>query len=776
MKNMFFCFLLLCMTANVPALPVADDAWDQLNQQVEARRTALSDLIKEASKKGITTDYAAVSEQVIRAFQIAAQHDHVNTGRVREIFQTFRYYDRTDPTEADQLPFKELRACLHVADHALAELRQQLNGTIALSQPPDFSKGQMNLGPGYYYLDGRVAFPSSLIWMPKEEGFMQAFGRLGEAYYQLGHLRDSGAVDQGVLQRAVSSLENQCSLNAAPLVYFTGHAPAGWMRDRHPEILHGARHFTQYDIDSPLIRAWIEQLCAGMLPGVSRVGRERPQMHLLANEPHFATAKGGWRASNGLSEFSVQKYRQWLAVKYRTIEAMNNVYGTSHASFDEVKLDLPVDPGLRGGAFWYDWCRFNMDRVNDWFTFLKQQVQAHDRNQAPVTIKMLGFTLSTPLRDHGLDIEYLTRLQDIPGADLRVAPRDAIFYGKQEQGLDPETGWRSRYAYDWVEQSMYLDFTKSLCPDKLFYDSEWHGFGAVSWRHFKMDRDYVRSALWLAFTHGMGAIKPWLWGRGTDGALRSSADHIGELATQPIALDAYGRVMKELNAHAERVIVAVPKLRRFVIYYCEEAAIQDGHYTGYFKDIYEALKLLNLPVGFVTPSGIGDLDTKWQLLVVPRTRFISDASLDRIKAFQRSAGRIVLFDPDQCFQKTELGVTRSSKRIQEPFAVLKQKGVLETLTDLNAALQPVWPSRPVEVQVEDHAGKKAHGVIVQQFRDFKTGKTALLLNNVSKDARVVSLRSRKNPSCTFMDGITLQPTKDELTLRPCDVRMLIEKH
>jgi beta-galactosidase len=281
-----------------------------LRRQVDARRSKLTERIREADEKGIVTDYACVSEQVISAFQVAAQHDRANVERVRSIFKTFNYYDKTDPTEADQLPFKELQACLEVADYALAELRQQLDGTVTLRDPPDISHGRMALDRAYYRLDGRIVFPSSLVWMPKEEEFMRTFGRLGEAYYQLGHLRENGSVDARTLTRALDSLAGQCERNAAPLVFFMGHAPAGWMWNQHPEILQGARHFTQYDIDSPLIRTWIEQLCAAMLPGLNKAGAGRPQIHLLANEPHFATQQGGWRAKNGLSQFSTQKYRQ----------------------------------------------------------------------------------------------------------------------------------------------------------------------------------------------------------------------------------------------------------------------------------------------------------------------------------------------------------------------------------------------------------------------------------------------------------------------------------
>lgn len=758
-----------CVVLTVPAHASRDATWETLSRQVEAKRVELVSLIGEARQKGIATDYASVSEHVISTFQLAAQHDRDHMERVRRIFETFRYYDRIDPAETEQLPLKEMKACLDVAEHAWAELRLQLTGDITLREAPNFSQGKTELRAGYYRLDGRTVFPSSLVWMPKTEGFMESFGRLGESYYSLGNLKEKGTLDERVLQRAVRSLEQQGERNAAPLVFFMGHGPAGWMKREHPGILQGARHFTQYDIDSPLIRDWIKSLCAGLLPGMSRAGADRPLVHLLANEPHFSTQRGGWRADNGLSEYSLQKYRDWIAVKYRTVAALNDVYGTAYGNLDQVKVKLPIDPALRGGALWYDWCRFNMDRVNGWFAFLKQQVQANDLHRSPVTIKMLGFTLSTPERDHGLDMETLTKLQDIPGADLRVAPRDAVFYGKQEAGLDPETGWVSRYAYDWVEQSMYLDFTKSLCPDKLFYDSEWHGFGAVSWRHFHLSRDYVRSAFWMAFSHGMGAVKPWLWGRGSDGALKGGADHIGELATQPVALDAYGRVMKELNAHAERVVLAVPTVRRFVIYYCEEAAIQDGHYPEHFKTIYEALKLLNLPVGFTTPSEIMGLDVRQQILIVPPMQFIADPSLTRIQAFQRSGGRVVLFGSPQNFCKNEMGTPRSGARIEDPFVTLMVRGVLPMARDLDTALAEVKPLMPIEVAVADADGKKAYGVIIHQAQDPKTGKPFLLLNNVSKDERRVSLKSHGR----FTDVIIRQSVQNELTLMPCDVRMLV---
>lgn len=750
-----------------------EEDWSRLEREVTIRQDALRVLIREADQAGIPTDYATVSDQVLAAFRRAARHDWENSSRVRRIFQTFSHIDKTDPAETELVALRELEACLAVADFAVTELRSQMAGDLHLRAPPDVSASPLILDGGYYrFPGGRIVFPSSLVWMPKEEAYLRAFGRLGEAYYHLGNLQEDGRVGRRTLDGLTASLSNQRDVGASPLVLFLGHAPAGWMKRRHPEILEGARHFTPYDIDSPLIREWISSLCAEVLPALGRATDGTPMVHLLANEPHFATQRGGWDAGNGLSAFGIGKYRAWLANRHETIDALNDAYGASYSSFGEVTIALPVDPGLRGGAVWYDWCRFNMDRVNDWFVFLKDRAQAQDGRRAPVTIKMLGFTLSTPLRDHGLDIEFLTRLQDVPGGDLRVVPWDAQFFGKQEEGLDPDTGWRARYAYDWVEQSMYLDFTKSLCPEKLFYDSEWHGFGAVRWRHFRLERAYVRSALWLAFSHGMGAIKPWLWGRDVAGALKSNADHIGELSTQPVALDAYGRTMKELNAHADRVGGLVPRLRRFLLFYCEEAAIQDARYTAGMKDVFEALKLLNLSVGFTTPSDIARLDGTCQTLVIPPTRFISEGALVGIRAFQEAGGRVVLVGGDGNFGRDEWGRPRTGDRIRSPFATLPATGVAAMVDDLEPVLASLTPAPPITAVVTHPDGSPARGVLIQQSTDPDTGRPLVLLNNVSKGPRVVRLSPGGGvpPYRDVLTGVP-QPARVELASR--SVRLLI---
>ncbi len=774
-----FMLVLGAAAAFVPRLVRASAAeWKSLCRQVGARQEQLLAMIREARRKRLVTDYAEISYQVVALFRQAAEHDYGHMDEVRRIFKGFWPFPKIDPVHTERLPFAELEACLDVADHAMAELKRQLDGEAAPAAPPDFARGRMVLDAFCYRLDDRPVFPYSLVWLPYASAHTQALGNMGGGYWQIDFLEEDGSPDQDRLRRTVESLEQEAAGNAAPMVNLMGHRPARWQKEQHPEILDGARNFTQYDIDSPLVRRWIGQLCEGFGPAMAKACGRQPMVHLLANEPHFATARGGWKAENGISDVTMEKFHAWLRGRYQTLEALNSAYGADHGGWDQVLFhETPprarqIDPNLRGSPVWYDWCRFNQQRVNEWFAFLKQQVQANDDGRkAPVSIKMLGFTLSRSTRDGGMDIEYLTRLQEVMGADLRVAPAGAQFFGRHEEGMDPETGWQARYAYDWSEQAMFLDFSKSLCPEKVFYDSEWHGFGAVSWRHFNMSREYVRSALWMAFTHGMGAIKPWLWGRGENGALRDSADHIGELSTQPIAVDAYGRTMKELNAHAGRVLAVQPATRDLLVFYCEESAIQDGEYTQGFKSVYEALKLLNRHVGFATPTEIGRLDPAVQQVVVTPTPYIADGSLAALRAFQARGGRIILVGAERSFLKNELGAPRTAGLGEVPLSL-----PVDTATALADAFETVLASNPFSpliVAVKDAAGRPARGVMVNHGKDPESGRPVLVLNNFSHERRVVELGMEDGRTPMVADLIRSSKVAARIGMDPCDVRLLM---
>ncbi|MFD2256812.1 beta-galactosidase [Luteolibacter algae] len=748
----------------------------KLQIAVTERLQKLGALIDKAEKQNVDTTYARVSVETIKAFQNAAEWDHSNPEEVLKVFKTFYYYDKIDPIHTERVAYHELRDCLKVADFAARELSAQMEKRLTLPATPDFSKGSLKLAPYSYELDGRQVFPYTLFWLPTENaGMAEAFGRMGHTYMDLSFLDAEGKINPWTVKSRADSAHIQSKNNFMPLKFFWSHNAPSWLEEEHPELLQGGRMFTQYDIDDPQIRQWQVDLCRQYIPPMAKAFGEKPMVYMIANEPHFATAQKGWLVKNGLSQNTLDRYRRWLKTKYGTIERLNATHGTTYASFPVVPMPFPISQELRGKPVWYDWCRFNMDRVNDWFTHLKNSIQSFDGGRKePVTIKVLGHHFSDHARDQGIDIEYLVNLQDVTGGDLRVRPFDAEVYAELEGGMKARTSWKKRYAYEWISQTLFLDFNKSLAPEKVFYDTEWHGFGAVHWRRFGLSREYVRAGVWHAFTNGMGAIEPWMWGRNPDGSFRHSADQIGELATQPVALDAYGRVMKELNAYAELITAAVAKPRNFMFYYLEESAIQDAEYAHHLEDSYEAVKLLNHTVGMTTPTHLTTLDPLKQVVIVPPSEFIADDSLAALQSFQKKGGRIVVLDPGRSFLRNEHGFPRKSPELDHIGLTLKPD-VFEMADDFRKVLAPYTWKEAFQVTFKNPAGKDAYGVLMQSVVDPASGSLHLILNNSAHGVKnvMVEIDGEKPPLIDLLTGERLQ---SPFPMNSCDVRLIRVGH
>jgi hypothetical protein len=766
--------LMACLSASAWDGGTEEADWGILSNQVVASRTQLTNWIAQVDAAGLSTDYASVSLTVVDRFLTYAQYDRDHPDVMSNAVEDIWWGDKI-PDYANyhiNLPFDEMQSCLDVSSNAQAELQQQLANQIVLQTPHDFSTGTVVLTNGSYTLDGSPAFPSTFTWMPADEDLLQAFGRIGGSFYQLTNLEPDETVTPAYLTNERNDAFDRSMNNIAPQQFFLGHKADAWMIATNSAITNGARNFVQYDTDSPQIRGWLTKLFEGFLPVVGGPdgSGDQPRMLLLANEPNFATREGGWLADNGVSENTMARYNDWLQARYTTVTNLNAVYGTSHIDFDaaETSMVMPIATNLQGGPVWYDWCRFNMDRINDFFSFLKAGAQANDPDASPVTIKILGPQLENVWRDEGMDLEYLAKLMDVQGADNKISPATAA-----DLNIKESLAWTNDYAMDWVDQSMMLDFMKSISPGKAFYDSEWHGLSTGRWRDFSMDPDYVRAALWMGFTHGISAMQAWYWPRAADGSL-SRGDieaMIGSIVTLPEALDSYGRTFKELNAHAGSVTRLVQTDRRFMIYYCEESAIQDLAYIPEVERVYEALKLINSPVGFTTSTEISNLSSSTQTVIVPPAHYISDASLAKLQAFEAAGGSVVQVNgASTSFVKDEHGAARAGGSGLSPVATATLSDALATAEAFDSALDALMPDLPVEVIITDGSAS-AYGVLVFQTLE-ETGETTLALINVSKDSRTVLLQVA-GQSAGFRDLITQRAVATyEQVMAPFDVMLL----
>ena len=766
--------ILLALLAGPPAVagvydgPTDDATFTQLLADVDAKIAELDQKVIDAENAGVTTAYAQVSQVTIDLFRNSfAPWDRANPAAVQAMYDA-KHLGQFDPVGPIGLPFDELADAIEVADAAIAELDAQIAGTLELRDPPDFATGMpAALNGTHYQKDGQTVFPTRFFWQPEDEEIMQAFGRMGEGYYSVQFMDSPTNVISWRVSDFAASMQHQADINRTPAQFFLGHVVPNnhYFRTNFPEAFaSGSRLFTHYDIDNPDVRDWLTVLTQDMMaPGATTLaGHER--VHMMSNEPVFAIRAGGVHADRGVSAHTMDKYSAWLQNKYGDIATLNATYGTAHADFNAVKAAYPIPLALsyQGGPVWYDWNVFNYDRVNEWFTFLHDQHKTVDPG-GRTHLKLMGErSLHARYNDEGLDFEYISKLIDVPGSDAQMTSLRAEFDSRHNQD------WRDRWVLEWRAQSITLDFMKSIAPNKPMFDSEWHGFSGSRWRDYHMSPEYVRAALWMAFTEGVSAMNVWVWNRRDDGSIDTRADFVGTSVTQPIQLDAFGRTMKELNAHGDVFGRLVPAERNFLVYYSKDSAIQDPDYTTELSDVYEALKILNIPVGFTTPSELANVSTANQAVIVPPTPFISDADFAALKDFIANGGYVAVVGAADNFGRTELGAARTDTTLGA--ATIGFGGVLGMADDFVTEFAARIPDLPLAVNVTASTGADAYGVLAKQYTDGDRYVVALI--NLSQDDRNVALEVPQGTPNDVLDLITGQGGSASFSMAPMDVLLL----
>lgn len=448
----------------------SDATYALLTSQVQAAYEALTNKIAQAGAAGVNTDYAQTTRTTIELFKdVFVPWDRTNT---TAYYTTAK--EQTDPVYinygATGLAFDELADCLEIAAAATNELQQQIDGAIVLQTPPDFSTGTMALNGTHYELDGQKVIPSRIFWQPENnEEIWQAYGRMGATYYGISpHMSSSNTVSTFNYNNLIADVTNLSTNNAGPIEFWHGTVPGEghWTRTQYPEINDGIRVFNKYDIDHPLVKQWETFLFENVLSNAAQVAVSEsvPRSHLLNNEPRFPIRQGNSDSTNNVSSYTFTNFSNWLSNKYSTVTGLNTNYGTSYANFYQAAtnnyvIDDGVSESFQGGPIWYDWCKFNQERVNDWFYFLDAGVHAVD--SAGLThIKIWGGgSIHVAYQDQGIDYEYLAKLVDIPGSDAQFIPSTIDYDGITSWNEE----WKTRYMFDWRQQAVMMDFTKSIC-------------------------------------------------------------------------------------------------------------------------------------------------------------------------------------------------------------------------------------------------------------------------------------------------------------------------
>ena len=379
-----------------------------------------------------------------------------------------------------------------------------------------------------------------------------------------------------------------------------------WARKQAPDMASDRHGGIDYIIDHPAARKAIENWLRVVGPGL----KDKPALMSfnLANEPCY------WYS--GKDRYSKPLWSEYLKSRHGSIEALNALYGTAFASFDDVPV--PEEKGKTTGArcAFYDWFNFNAQHFTEWLRWMNGILK--DGAPAIYTqVKVSSYPVDPNELKIGLDHEEIARFMDLAGCD----------------GGTVQPGHQSLYAYGWQQGELQYDLLRSFRHQPV----------ANSENHFISDGyqpqispDYIRSSMWQGVLHGLGQTACWEFGdanRGGDGGIK----------LRPADIFAAGRAWLDARRCA-RIVAAVVRAQPHVaiLYTRNSLYWQDEDYSKTLTAAYIALNFLGEPVTFVTEKELADGSAvPVHAILLPRATHVTDATVAALARFVARGGKLI---------------------------------------------------------------------------------------------------------------------------------------
>ncbi|WP_117883672.1 alpha-amylase family protein [Aureibaculum luteum] len=733
-----------CKAQNVPT---------GINDKIET----LQNLIKKAEKKGIDVLKEKTTIRTAEIFLKFANWDEKNVETNVTFFKKVPSYKADAEKLAQDLPAFERKEIYLMLDKAESNLRKLISKEIYRKPSPNVDWTKVNVEGDQITYNNRPVFLADYTWKPDGKLYNEYHGNQDGFFLTPPQVIDSNGT---VNPRVINELDSKAD-GSIGFIFMNHKNVPDWTTKKYEEGFKMREDtYTAYDIDNPGARELQKYLLGAVVPKMA--GKKFTQLgYMLCNEPHFyaysdkTKKKKPW-ASGPVSEYTIAKFKDWLQHKHHGISELNRIWRTNFTSFETITANIPLDISLKGTPIWYDWVAFNMDRVTEWYTFLKDEVKTHDP-EAKVHLKIMPNLWTNNMRAHGIDFEALTDLSDIIGNDSGADHK--YTWGKPHE-------WQKKYAFEWRELCMGYDFLKSVSSDKINFNSELHYLSTVRSRDLYLDPSYARATFWLAHSYGMTASQIWFWPRKADGEVtdRAGKGYAGSNNQQPRVTNEVAMTLIDLNTNAEAIMTMQRQRKPIRLFYSKTSAINNGnHMDNQFK-MYEALHFEGTPLGFVTQNIIKKQDnSNWNIVVVYNTPNVTKEELQSLQNYLDNGGTVIL--DNKSLLKDEYGQAllelKASKGILLMLnSVLEIKNkVLSILKDKN--------SLP-EVKVEETNAIGTKGCIWKVIKN-EAGNNVLSVVNVGKsDATLnITLNGSDAIICKdLIDGIEVSKTP---VLKPFDV-------
>ncbi|MEM5327116.1 beta-galactosidase [Paraburkholderia sp. JHI2823] len=442
-----------------------------------------------------------------------------------------------------------------------------------------------------------------------------------------------GEFDWGWLDRAIDTL----GAAGLQVVMCTPTAtPPKWLIDQHPDILpvgadgrvRGFGSRRHYDFSSPAYFEASRRICEAV---AARYG-QHPAVAYWQTDNEY----GCHQTVVSYSPAAVRRFREWLAARYGSIEALNTAWGTvfwsmEYRSFDEI--DAPVGTVTEA----------HPSHRLDYQRFASDELQRYNRMQVDI---LRAHAPGRPIAHNFMQL-FMEFDHYKVAADLDVAAWDSYPLGAlDQQWFAPDV--KARYLRTGHPDFASFNHDVYRGMSKLPFWVMEQQPGPVNWAQWNPAPlpGMVRLWSWEAFAHGAGCVSYFRW---RQAPFAQEQMHAG-LNTPDNRPDLASAEAARVAGEIEAVLAAAKADRDFdvktpvaLVFDYEAKWLfeihpqgADFHYPRFAVEYYSALRSLGFDVDIVPVHAPLD---GYRLIVVPPLPIVPDDFAQRLAA---SGAQIVI--------------------------------------------------------------------------------------------------------------------------------------
>jgi len=747
--------------------------------EIENKISELGNLLSQAEQKKIDVSCQKITKNVAEL-----------------LLSVFKDAENNPAAASDSCLKTEMEDMVYILDKSIAETKYLLaNPQKAILYPDTEVKDfrTLKIENGAFYVDGRPTFINGInIWIGTGNKDLDrpSLSRAFKFFKQIG-ANLLGPIQNGNPKQVAEVTKMSRDYNIFVYPWLAVHWVPNW-QERYKGIRDFNSHNLDCDPDHPLLEEFIGEVLKENMKYLSL--KENPNILFYASE--WETILWG-----NLTDYGRKRYAEHLKEKYGDIANLNQRWHTDFSSFEEavkkqesmlakknwepVLVDRPKDVVPER---WYDWHSFQQSRLDRYFDFQTNTLKKLEPSARfgpgareyylptkadPWPCPLMGKNLENRVRNcRGLTLMAVT-----------IAP-----FEKNDPNPFYHRWTDEDYFLQWLVQSYYYDFIKSIAPENGIFDPEHHQInGSANWfchAFPKQSAEYTRDALYLAHLHGLVAhslwaakLIRWLMGKyiPRDVSAGVSSERSGyHIYNMPIAMDAWARTMLDLKRLAPYVILFPQAERKVRILYSEASVIQEYNPTmkALFK-VYENLYFLGTQVGFITEKMIEEGKLKdCSILVIPQIKYVEEKTYQAIKSFISKGGKVVLIG-DDCLKYDETGMKeRDTREIYNGKSVEKLPLTFgrEYFKFFDSLLDKVGIKREVKIR---KGGAPIWGIEARSVK--KDGKLLFYVINLNTDPEEFKIET-KTKNKKFLNLITNEviDLNKLVSLKPGEIILGIE--